>query len=833
MQIMTKKISNISVNFLFFFFLSVSAHFSQISKPLEILGISVEGNKSADPTTIIANSGLRVGDELVPFSDATQKAIERLWALNIFEDIQIEIEKKIENGVFLVIKVTEYPRVEKIGFRGLDHFDEDDIEDKVVLKRAGQIIKPQDIFEIRNEIKKLYEEDGYLNVKMTPIKFYFDSADTTDDEITIIWKNIENINDKYETTQEFNQQSSFDVLSRIKDRVVYVFDVEEGDEVVVRRISFEGNEAFDDDEIRGVMDKVSEARWWKFWASSNLDKEGFKEDKKLIEDFYKKNGYRDARIIEDSLKFYNDNKDVEVYVKMFEGPQYKVRNIIWKGNTVYGDEELSARLGFKTGDIYNLEKFNQNLRFNEAQTDVSSLYQDNGYLTFNVTPNEIIVGEDSLDIELTVQENSRFKIGEVNISGNSKTKEKVIRRELYTIPGDFFSRNAIFRSIQQLANLQYFNVEHLYSKGVDYRPASDSTVNLIYSVQEKSSDYLNASVGYSGSFGFSGAIGVTLTNFSITEPFQLGGGQVLNFNWQFGVANFYRTFTLGFTEPWFLDTPTLVGFDVFDTRQRYVYDLRQSGGTIKVGRRLKWPDNYFYVQGLLRFQYNDVIEGQDFYEEGISRQYTLGTVISRTDIDNPIFPTIGSKISMSVEVSGGPALPGDVDYYKIEFKADYYRRLFNSNRVAFYTGLDIGYIDEFSFGTPIQPFEFFYMGGNGLIIATTPLRGYEDRSVGPKSSSGRIVGGRVMTKYTMELRAALALEPIPIYILGFAEAGNSFLSLRESDIFDLKRSIGIGARLLLNPIGLIGFDYGYGFDRQTVDGQEPSWIFHFQFGKGF
>lgn len=799
---------------------------------LQILGITVEGNTSADANTIIANSGLRVGDEIQPGSDATNKAIRRLWKLGIFEDVQVIVEKKIENGVFLLIKVVEFPRVEKVFVEGEDEIDEDDILKEINLI-PGQTLKAQDVFKYKLKIKKLYDEEGLLNADITPKKFNFFRADTSDDEITVLWKNISNPEDEYESVYEYDPDYPSNIIGKITKRILLVFEIEEGDEVVVREIVFNGNNNFDDDDLKGELSETSEARWWKFWSGSNFNREEFDTDLEGLVTFYRKNGFRDFQVLNDSLEYFNDKQDLKILIDIFEGPQYKVRNIVFDGNTVYDDDRLLERLDFEKGDIFNYEKWNQNLRFNEAQTDVSSLYQDMGYLTFNLQTREVKVGEDSLDIFIDITENNRFKIGDVRITGNDKTKEKVIRRELYTVPGDYFSRNNIFRSIQQLANLQYFNVEQLYQTGVDYRPANDSTVNLIYDVEEKSSDYLNASIGYSGSFGFSGAVGVTLTNFSIAEPFQLGGGQILNFNWQFGVGNFYRTFTLGFTEPWFMDTPTLVGFDVFDTRQRYVYDLRQSGGTIKVGRRLKWPDNYFYIQGLLRFQYNDVIDGREFYAEGVSRQYTLGATISRTDIDNPIFPSKGSKLSLNAELSGGPILPGDVDYYKIELKTEWYKRLFNSNRLAFYTGIDMGYIDELVKGTTIQPFEFFYMGGNGLVIATTPLRGYDDRSVGPRSSNGNIIGGRVMSKYTMELRAALALDPIPIYILGFAEAGNTFYDLTETDFFDLKRSAGFGARLLINPIGLIGFDYGYGFDRKSVDGNDPSWEFHFQFGRGF
>ncbi len=340
-------------------------------------------------------------------------------------------------------------------------------------------------------------------------------------------------------------------------------------------------------------------------------------------------------------------------------------------------------------------------------------------------------------------------------------------------------------------------------------------------------------MGYSGSFGFSGAIGVTLTNFSITNPFSLGGGQVLNLNWQFGVGNIYRTFSIGFTEPWLFDTPTSVGLDLFDTRQQYVYDLSQRGATLRVGRRLRWPDDFFYLQGRLRYQYNNVLQGQNYYREGKTNQFTLGATLSRRDIDNPIFPSSGSSLSLDVELSGGPILPGDVDYLKSEFKAEWYKRLFNTNRVALYTTANFGYIDEIVKGTPIQPFEYFYMGGNGLVIATVPLRGYEDRSVGPQNSFGDVIGGKVFTKISSELRFAVTLEPIPLYLLTFAEAGNVFESFDKTDIFKMRRSVGFGARLLINPIGLIGFDFGYGFDRMEVDGKKPEWLFHFQFGRGF
>lgn len=815
------------------FLISISLFAQAQKESYKILGISVVGNKSADATTVIANTGLRINDELVIPSDQLNNAIKRLWNLGIFEDVQILIDKKIDTGVFLLIKVAEYPRLEKFVFEGYDELSEDKLNKLVTIVR-GQTLKPQEISRIITKIKKAYEEEGYLNAQITPERYQFFQADTSDDVVTVTWRNEKDLSKEYKTDFKLNANAAMNNVSKMKDRVLVIMKIDEGKEVIIRNIIFNGNSAFDDGKLISQFDETSVKKWWKFWSWPKFKRDKFEKDKELLTKFYRKNGYRDFTVLKDSISISENKEDLTLFIDVFEGKQYKVRNIIWEGNLVYPIEELNARLDLKKGEVFNYEKFEQNLRFNEKQSDVSSLYQDNGYLTAQIEPKEIKVAEDSIDIEIKINEGNRFKVGRVEIQGNEKTKDKVIRRELYTIPGSYFSRSYIMRSIQQLSNLQYFNVEQLYKSGVDYKPANDSTVNLIYKVEEKSSDYLNASVGYSGAFGFSGSVGFTLTNFSITEPFKMGGGQILNFNWQFGVGNYYRTFSLGFTEPWFLDTPTSVGFDLFDTRQRYVYDLRQSGITLRVGRRLTWPDDFFYIQGTLRFQYNDVIDGQNYYKEGLTRQYTTGFGITRTDIDNPIFPARGSKFALNMELSGGPLLPGNVDYYKIDFKSEWYKALFNSNRFVLYTSGELGYIGELIPNTPIQPFEYYYMGGSGLIIATTPLRGYDDRSLGLRDTrSNNIIGSKVQAKFTTEFRVALSMDPIPIYLLAFAEAGNVYPNIKQTNLYDLKRSVGVGARILLNPIGLIGFDYGYGFDRRSVDGQNPQWMFHFQFGKGF
>ncbi len=831
-------IKGLTLTFLitFLFILQDTASAQINTSYYKVLSVSVEGNVTADANTIIEYSGLKkikdTGREISIPGDETINAVKNLWDLRIFSDIELIIEKYFENGVFLKIKVAEYPRYEQLILEGYDAFSKSELEEMISLVR-GQILKPQELIRIKNKISDAYTKDGYLNTKIDIFYYDFLSIDSLPGKLNVTWRNQKDFSDEITTTYDDLVGVNRNIADKIKVRKLVKFKIEENSRLSVRKINFTGNSFFSGDDLKSELEELSEKTWWKFWSSARYEPEKVKKDKEVLLAFLQKNGFRDAEILSDSLAYTDDKEMVDVYFNILEGPQYKIRNIVWEGNTVYNSEVLNERLGFKSGDIYDLVTFNQNLRGNEKQNDVASLYLDNGYLTFTVEATEKKVARDSVDIIITANENNQFKVGKVSIKGNDKTKEKVIRRELYTVPGDFFNKAAMIRSLQQLANLQYFNVEKLYKEGVDYNLENDSTVNVAFIVEEKSSDYLNASIGYSGSYGFSGALGITLNNFSITEPFQLGGGQILSFNWQFGVSNLYRTFSLGFTEPWFLNTPTLVGFDVFSTRQSYIYDLFQAGGSVKVGRRLKWPDDYFYVQGFFRYQNNNVLNGGGYYAEGESEQFTLGFTISRKDVDNPIFPSRGSSFTLGSEISGGPFLPGTVDYVKLTLTTEWYKRLFNSNRFALYLSSDMGWIEDLKGKTTIQPFELFYMGGAGLVIATTSLRGYDDRTVGPTQQNGDVIGGRMFFKYIAELRFAVSLDPMPLYILAFAEAGNVFENITVADPFNLRRSLGFGARILINPVGLLGFDLGYGFDRREVDGTDPKWQFHFQFGKGF
>ncbi len=766
---------------------------SQPQEVYKILGISVEGNSLAEPSAVIANTGLRIGDDITVPGDQVGQAIKKLWQLKIFSDVQIAVDRKVGDGVYVVVKVTELPRYEETTISGNDEISTDNIMKKINFVR-GQVVAPQDLNKIQKEIQKLYEADGYMLVDV---------------------------------------RVSTEPLDTNKNRVNLIFKIDEGQEVKVRNIYFSGNKAFEDGDLKGTMKEIAEARWWKIFSSHKFDRKKYDEDKKLIVQFYKKNGYRDASIVGDSIWYSDDKRDMNIRIAVHEGAQYKIRSIAWEGNTIYSDTVLNEQLGMKPGDVYNQEKFEQNLRGNESQTDVASLYLNNGFLAFNLEPEETRVAEDSVDIRVKVYERNKFVIGQVNIKGNTKTYDKVIRRELYTKPGDYFNRAAIIRSIRQLSVLNYFNPEKITPD--TYVHPDGNTVDLTYSVEEKSSDNINASVGYSGAFGVTGALGFTINNFSISEPLSGGAGQILNFEWQFGTESRYRTFTIGFTEPWLFDTPTTLGVSLFDTKYSFNYNSQRTGGSVRIGRRFRWPDDYFRGDWIVNAQ--RVEEDYPSFGIGLSKftQMSLTQVISRNSIDNPIFPSYGSNFSLSLQMSGGPVLPGNVNFHKWNLQSEWYVPLFNSSRVTLYLNSEFGYIGEFADNAEIPFNDRFYMGGTGLgYIATTPLRGYEDQSVGPRNANGQIFGGRAMTKQTAELRLALAINPIPIYILGFLEGGNVWETWKKADFTDLKRSAGFGARIQVNPIGLIGFDYGFGFDDVLPrDGNPDGWKFHFVFGRGF
>ncbi|MBP9096957.1 MAG: outer membrane protein assembly factor BamA, partial [Ignavibacteria bacterium] len=589
--------------------------YSQTGPPVyKIVSVNTKGNKNYDSKTIVSYTGLQVGQEIAIPSEETRDAVKKLWNLGLFSDIKIYIDKKFGSDAYLIIEVAEYPRIESIEITGNDDLDKKDLETKVNMVK-GEVITDQKLKDIEYNLMKYYAEEGYA---LATVK--------TDMLVS----------------------ASNEARIRIK--------ISEGKSLTVRKIQFEGNKAIKSDDLKDEMSETSEKVWWKFWDGAKFDKKKFEEDKKLITNYYKEKGYRDAVILEDDLKIDPAKENVNIVIKVDEGKKFYINNIKFEGNKLYSDSILSAKLGFKKGDVYNTKKLQQNIYTNESETDISSTYLDNGYLAFNADVEEKVVGDNKIDLVITITENNPFKFGLVNFDGNDKTKDKVLRRELYTIPGDYFTKSAVKRSLEQLRALNYFNPEKLTQ---DIQLAGDSTVNMKYIVEERSSDQFNASVGYSGSFGITGSLGLTFNNFDISQPLSGGAGQILNFNWQFGEGGTYRTFSIGFTEPWLYNTPTSLGFNLYDTRQNYSYDIRETGIYATIGRRLKWPDDFFRIDYQIKYQKTEVINGDNYYQTGTRDQIALKQILTRSSVFDPVFPTSGTKFQLSTELSGGPFLPGN------------------------------------------------------------------------------------------------------------------------------------------------------------------------------
>ncbi|MCX6147759.1 MAG: outer membrane protein assembly factor BamA [Candidatus Kapabacteria bacterium] len=775
-----------------FLILLVSTSFSQekdIIKTYVIAGINVEGNKFAESETIIALSGLTVGDKFnFPYDEKIATSIKNLWERKQFSNVDIVISRVTSLGVFFTIKVEEFQRLSEIKLDGNSQIKDKDVL-KAIGKSRGDIINKYHLYLAKKAIKKLYDDEHYVAAK---ISLSLEKTDST-------------------------THSNLKVV------------IDEGTEYFVKSIVFDGNSELSSSDLASSFDKTHSKSWYEFWKSSKFDKKEYKKDLERLNLYLKKSGFIDAYIKKDTIAFNSETGAVDVKIDIFEGNRVYIRKIKFSGNTVYNEETLLKRIEFKKGDLYNVERFERNLRGNEEFSDASSLYHNSGYLAAQFEKEETRIGKDSIDLSINIFENDRFKIRRVDIVGNTKTKDKVIRRELFTHPGDYFDRSAIIRSVRTLSSMNYFNPESLQPRPEPV-PNDKTSVDIIYKVEERSTDTFNASVGFAGTFGLTGSIGLTFNNFSIDEPLFGGGGQLFNFNWEFGQMSRLQQFSIGYTQPWFNDSPTTIGFNLFDSRINYGYQLRRTGASLNLGRRFRWPDDYFRGDLFLRYQLNDnqSTSNYGYYRPGKNTEATIGFGVSRNSLDHPFFPSSGSKFSLNTNFALGGVGLGQTDYFKNEFLFEFYNPLMKikeSNRLVLMLSTKIGYLTGLSSDTAFSPIELYRMGGNGLSgFGVTPLRGYADQSIESQ-------GGKVMARFIAELRFAISVDPMPIFFYGFAEAGNVWKSLTIADPFSLKRSAGVGLQMLLNPIGIIGFSYGYGFDPTGTDFSATGWKFLFHLGQ--
>jgi len=776
------------------------------TKPTEytIGGITVSGTQKFDPNVIIMISGLNVGDKIIIPGEQISNAIDKLWKQGLFENIKISATNIIDNTIFLNIFITERPRLSKFSIEGVRKSEADKLREEIKIVKGDPVTKNM-LLKINDKIKNYFIDKGYLktNVSITQI------VDTANDGI------------------------------------VLKINVNKYSKVKIKNINIYGNNNIKTSKIKRTFKDTKERKIYRIFKPSKYIEADFIKDKNKLIDKYNVLGFRDAFIAKDSVYFVN-NKFVNIDIYLSEGDKYYFGNINWVGNTKYSDGELNSVLKIKKGDVYNQKLLETNLFMNLDGKDVSSLYLDEGYLFFNVNPIETNVYNDTIDIEIRINEGQQATINKVTIKGNTKTSDHVILREIRTKPGQLFSRSDIIRTQRELAQLRYFNAEKM-----DVNPIpnpSDGTVDLEYVVEETSSDQVELSAGW-GVGTIVGTLGLSFNNFSTRNffkkeawrPIPSGDGQQISIRAQSNGPS-YQSFNASFVEPWLGGKkPNSLSFSIYHSIQTNGYKksesnyaaIKISGVAIGYGKRLLWPDDYFNVATDLSYQYYQLNNYSDAfsYSDGYSNNISATVSLARNSVDAPIFPRSGSEVSLIFQFTPPYSYFNNKDYktltnqekykwleyHKWKFNAFLYTKL--ANKLVLNTRTRFGFLGLFNRDLGITPFERFYLGGDGLSGFALDdreligLRGYSNNSVTPRGNSGYI-GGTIFNKYTMELRYLISPNPMAtVYILGFIEAGNTWLKFSEYNPFDVKRSFGLGIRIYLPMFGLLGLDYGYGIDK--------------------
>ncbi|MBI9056478.1 MAG: outer membrane protein assembly factor BamA [Labilibaculum sp.] len=839
------------LTFIFILFLSFSAVAQETDtiynpslyysspKNYEIGGVSVTGVKHLENNVLIQISGLRVGSTIEIPGEKVTKAVKKLYKQGLFSDIQISATKLIDDKIYLNIQLQERPRLSSVNYNGTSKSETTKLRERLNMVKGTQVTEYL-VSSTKKVVEEYFKEKGFYNTNVSVIQ----RDDSSEENSVILDVNI-NRNNK----------------------------------IKISNIIVEGNTAFTDKKVKKAIKDSKEKKLKNFFKSAKYIEEKWLEDKHTLIGKYNEDGYRDAVIVSDSVEQISDDR-VNIHIKVKEGNQYFFNNINWVGNTVYTGNYLERVLQIKKGDVFNQTLLSE--RLNEDDDAVSNLYLDRGYLFFNVSPVETVVGKDSINLEMRMQEGKQATIDRVNIIGNVKTHEHVARRELYTYPGELFSKSDIIRSVRELAQLGHFDPEAI---SPDVKPHPESgTVDINYELEEKANDQIELSGGW-GAGMIIGTVGLKFSNFSMRNmfnkeawsPLPTGDGQTLSIRAQTN-GSFYNSYSVSFTEPWLGGKkPTSLSTSVYYSQQtgysrqynrsRQGYgayggygggDSDQSqkvfGASLGLARRLKWPDNYFSLYNEVSYQ-NYKLKDWSYYliSNGTSNNFSFTTTLSRSSIDSPLYTRRGSKFSLSVKFTPPYSLFEDVDYdraseqelykwieyHKWTFKGQMYTRLLNStDKLVLYTGSEFGYLGYYN-EDKRSPFEGFEVGGDGMSgysmygSDNIGLRGYENGSLTPTFSNGRRKGGNIYSKFTAEVRYPLSLsQSATIYALAFAEAGNAWYDFEEFQPFNLKRSAGVGLRIFLPMFGLLGIDYGYGFDDANLEGQNGG-QFHFVIGQQF
>lgn len=820
-------------------------------------GVSVEGNHYFGPDQILQLTGLQKGLEVTVPGDDLSSIVNRLWLQRYFEDVAVVVDSiaPSKDTAFFKICITERPRVSRWTFSGVKSGEQKELMERLNLRRGGEF--SDYVAKTASDIiKRFYKEKGFL-------------------------------------LTEVDVQTKKDSVVRSAIRVN--FAVDRGQKVKIKKITFSGNEHVKESKLVRSMKKTKDARLMNFFSSKKFNEKEYDNDKRGLISAFNEAGYRDARILKDSMYYIEPNRLAIDFV-IDEGKKYYFRNITWTGNSVFSSDALNQVLLINKGDVYDVVTMEKRLfgggKPNEA--DVSKLYRDNGYLFFNLQPVELNIDGDSVDVEMRIVEGKPATLNNIVINGNTLTNERVVRRQIYTRPGYLFSQTDFEQSIREIASMGQFDPETIAdpAKGYSIIPnQADNTVDLIYNVTEKPSSQLELSGGWGGNT-FVATVGVSFNNFSTRRlfdkgawrPVPLGDAQNLSIRFQTN-GTYYTSLSASFMEPWlFGKKPTSLNVSLYYTRQTNSYIafnilnndefMEVYGAAVGLGNRLKWPDRFFTLYNQLSWQ-TYRLKNWDYnflFNSGISHNLSYTFSLSRTSTDQQIYPRQGSEFSFSLQLTppysllrkkdkgvldsnGRPTKVSNwrdidyskqssedryrwIEYHKWSFKGAVYTKLVGD--LVLMARAQFGYLGYYNRNWGYSPFEGFLVGGDGMSGYNTygseviSLRGYGNYSLTPMVyapyANGNAYSGNVYDKFTVELRYPVVLQPqSTIYALLFLEGGNCWADIRDFNPFQIKRSAGVGVRVFLPMIGLLGVDWGYGFD-DPVNGKSQ---FHFVIGQQF
>lgn len=799
-----------------------------------IKGVTVTGIRFLDTNALIGISGLRIGQEVTIPGEAVTTAAQKLYQQGLFSDVRIFVTKIDFDSVYLDISLQERPRISSVKLNGLKKSETEDLTEKINLPVGSQVTA----FLLNNASKIIRDHfvaKGFLNTKV-----------------------------------DFVQKDD----PSLPNNVILTINVDKKDKVKISDITFDGNEYFKASRLRKQL-KGTKIKNLNFFRSSKFINDKFEEDKGKLTTFYNDNGFKDFQILYDSIYTISEDR-VALKIKIEEGSQYFLRNVDWVGNSVYRKEYLNRVFNVKKGAVYNQSLINDRLNGSAgAQDAVSNEYQNNGYLFSRLTPVELKVDHDSIDLEIRIYEGDQAYLNNVIIEGNTRTNEHIARRELYTLPGDLFSKENILRSIRQLGVVGHFDPEKI--NPIPLADITNGTVDLLYKLEERANDQFEISGGW-GAGMLVGTVGVRFNNFAMRNfldwkewrPYPSGDGQSLSIRAQSN-GRLYQSYNISFVEPW-LGGKKPNTFSVSVTKSIMTNGDKKSstdyqsmiinGLTVGLGKRLEWPDDYFSIYGELSYQRYELNKYNYFsflFSDGISNLLSFTTRLTRFSTGpNLIYPRRGSSFTLSLQVTppytalNGKNMAGVddakikykwIEFHKWTFKSDYYFPLTHDDKLILNSRFAFGYLGYYNADIGPSPFEYFYVGGDGMsgynfygreVIAQ---RGYTNGSLTPDDPVKGKSSGNVYTKITFELRYPVSLNPqATIFGLAFLESGRAWYSLKEYNPFKMNRAAGIGLRANLPMFGLLGIDWGYGFDAVPDPNKYPGANhsqFHFVIGQQF